>query len=1213
VAQMRDAFAVQVHRYEVNGNPHYATATEPQIPAALAPVVAGFVSLNNFRLKSHARLMGRAQYDPKTGKATPTWTVPGGAGYPTIGGVNFALSPADFATQYDLNPLYTAGVNGTGETIAIINESNINITLVNAFRSLFNLPANPPNVIIDGNDPGVDGINDPDGPNYASPEAYLDVEWSGAVAPDATIDLVIAADTALESGLFLAAEHAVDANIAPVMSMSFGECEVGLGSTNAFIDQVLMEQAAAQGITVMVSTGDDGSAGCDDEDSQYYAVSGLAVSGFASTPWNVAVGGTDFYYGSNYATLTLAGLGTYWNTTGTNTPSGSLLSYIPEQPWNSSQFGLDASNYYTTYGVTSIAGGSGGASSAAVCSTGYSTTTGACSGTLSGYPKPSWQTGTGVPADKVRDIPDVSLFAADGSNYTYYPICYEDGDCQPNSSGPVQIFGVGGTSASAPSFAGIMALVNQKWGRQGQADFVLYPMKTQFPAAFHDITAGTNAVPCSLSTVTDSSTGQSFPPTNCISAGSNAVTITDPTFGSATEGEIGTGSTPDYNAAAGYNLATGLGSVDANVLVNDWGSVENSFGTATVTLTPSTTTPTVGQTVTISGSVTGTATPTGSVALISNSTSPLTAALATFPLTASGTFSGTVNDLPGGTYQIWGQYSGNVKNGPSTSAPVSITVAKIASVTTMGLLNSTGSTSVTSGSTAVPYGTQMEVNAYVSGASNSGGCVNAAGSRAFTCPTGAITFSDGSSAINTAILNAEGDAEYNAPFAVGSHSVTATYAGDSSYNASSAAAVTFTVVQNTPTVFIGASNYEGTASSGAFVLAGGQNTYFNILIENSANLNSSGATATGYPMPVPIAAPTGTVTVTGLPGGTQTINLTAGVDPDTGQAAGLAVVNIANPSSSDLDLSHQPNPWLPGGGAAVFACVVLLAIPARRRAWRNFLCFVVFAGLVAAGISCGGGGGSGGGNVGPIGGGGGSSSGTSYTLGISYSGDGNYVALTGSTAQSGTITIAAPTLATTTISATSSGSISPTTSMAVTGTITGQSGDPAPTGVIYVIPNGLGVTNEFGLTPGSGDSSTFTGAINSQTLDQGANFVTLQYSGDKNYNGSATILNSGSSIGNPLSDFSVTAVPSLTVSGGTGTTTLFVNPANGFTGSVGLTCSPNCSLSASSVTLPATGSSTSAQVTLTVTGLTTAGTYPITVTGTAGSQIHTFGVSAVVQ
>ncbi len=1214
VAQMRDAFAVQVHQYEVNGNPHFATATEPRIPTALTPVVAGFVSLNNFRPKSYARLLGKALYDPKTGKATPTWTVPGGAGYPTIGGVNFALSPADFATQYDLNPLYTAGVNGTGQTIAIVNESNINITLVNAFRSLFNLPANPPNIIIDGNDPGIDGINNPDGPNYASTEAYLDVEWSGAVAPDATVDLVIAADTALESGLILAAEHAVYGNVAPVVSMSFGQCEANLGSSNSFINQVLMEQAAAQGITVMVSTGDDGSAGCDNPDTQYYAVNGLGVSGFASTPWNVAVGGTDFYYGSSYASLALANLATYWNTTGSNTPpaSGSLLKPIQEQPWNSSQFGLDASNYYNSYGTTTIAGGSGGASSAAVCSTGYSSTTGACNGTLSGYPKPAWQTGTGVPADKVRDIPDVSLFAASGSNYSYYPICYEDGDCQTVGTGPVQIFGVGGTSAAAPAFAGIMALVNQKYGRQGQADFVLYPLKAQFPAAFHEITVGTNAVPCAFTTVSGHS------PTNCISAGNNAITITDPTYGSATEGELGTGSTADYNAGAGYNLATGLGSVDAAVLVNDWANVH--FTTSSVTLTPSSTSFNHGTAITINGSVTGTGTPAGSVALMTDSPLPLAASQIDFPLSNGSFTSANVNNLPGGTYDIWGQYSGDGTNAASTSSKTSITVNPEASVTAMNLLTGTGTTAISAGSTNVSYGTQILLNAAVYGSNYYSQCVKSSSTstscQTYTAPTGPIVFNDGGNAINTAILNAEGDAEFNAPFAIGAHSVTAAYNGDASYQASTAAAVTFTVVKDTPDVYIGASNI---TSSNPFTLAGGQDSYFNILVENSANDSIVANQQSPAYLTSVVAAPTGSVTVTGLPGGSQTINLVAGIDPSTGQTVGIAVVKIASSSSSSaLDLRHQPNPWLPGGGVAVFACVVLLAIPARNRGWRNFVCLVVFAGVVAAGISCGGGAGNLGG--GGLGGGGGGTGSNTYTLGISYTGDSNYGALTGSSAASGSIAISAATLPATTITATTAGSISPTTAMTVTGTVTGQSGHPAPTGAVYAFPNGEGVTAEFFLTPGSGDSSAFTGNLTSQTLLQGANFVTLQYSGDKNYNGSATILNSGNSISNPLSDFSITAVPSFAFSPGTGSTTVFVNPANGFTGSVNLTCSAPAGVTCSfgtgptaTVSLPATGSTNpSAYLSLSVTGG-TAGTYNVTVTGTAGSQIHTLGVSAIVR
>lgn len=1219
VAQLRNAFHAQIHRYQVNGNMHYATANNPDIPAALSPVVAGFVSLNNFHLQNHARLLGKAAYDPKTGTAKPEWTINGGAGYPTIGGVNFAMTPGDFGVQYDLpnsalNSHYSGTTyDGTGQTIAIVNDANVNIDLVNQFRTLFSLPTNPPTVIIDGNDPGVDGINNPDGPNYDSVEAYLDVEWSGAVAPKASVDLVIAADTALESGLYLAAEHAVFSNIAPIISVSFGLCEAELGSTNQFIDQSLWEQAAAQGITVTVSAGDDGSAACD-ADSQEYAVNGANVSGFASTPYNVAVGGTDFYY-SNYQNLTLSNLSTYWTTTATNTPNVSLLTPIPEQPWNDSQFGLDASNYYDTYGVTTIGAGSGGASSAAVCAAGYDQTTGACDGALTGYPKPSWQTGAGVPADKVRDLPDVSLFAADGPNYSYYAMCADDGDCQPNSSGPVQIFGVGGTSASAPSFAGIMALVNQKYSRQGQADFVLYPLKTQFPAAFHDVTVGTNSVPCQSAT------------TDCIAV-SNPITITvqnsSGTTSSILEGEIGTGTTPEYNAAAGYNLATGLGSVDASVLVADWGNV--TFKSTSTTLTPSSTSFTHGTAITVSGSVTGSTTPTGNVALVTDSTLPAMQGQGVFPL-SNGSFSAAnVTYLPGGTYNIWGQYSGDGTNAASASAKTSITVNPEASTVYFNILDSattsSGTVAVSPGS-SITYGTQSILAAQIYGTTFYNNCVAGSSTSAtcdyYTSPTGTVTFADNGTTINTAPINAEGDAEFNAPFYVGTHSVTATYAGDASYQKSSASAITFTVAKDQPDVYVAASNLTSTSS---VTVLGGQSTIVNFLVENSSNDTTESSYGIGSATTV--APPTGTLAISGIPGasGSQTVTLVAGVDPATLQPEGVGTITI--PAST------------------------------------------------AAGT---------------------------YSLSASYSGDSNYSSISGTVS---VVVQAAPGLLASTTTATMTGSISPTTSVTVTGTVTGQSGHPAPTGNIVIFSSGYNDT-EAPLVPGTSDVSTYTIPLNSQYLFQGSNFVTLQYTGDKNYNPSTFNLTSSSAISNPLSDFSLTASSSIVAvpASSSATSTIYVTPTNGYSGSVNLSCSVigsptgvSCSLSQSSVTLtssstaslqknrlnlfvtgggatlacvllltiPArrrafrnllalllfasiagfgigcgssggttgglglgggggggggTGSATnpSVSVTLTVTaaGSATAGNYGVAVSGSANSQIHTVGVTAAVQ
>lgn len=1115
VAELRDAFHAQIHRYQVNGNIHYATATEPDIPAALAPVVAGFASLNDFQPHTFTHVLGTASYNPKTDRATPNWT------YGNSSGISFVVAPGDFAVQYDLPTSTTE--QGQGETIAILDFANVNMDLVKQFRSMFGLPTNNlPQVIIDGNDPGIDGINNPDGPNYASIESYLDVEWAGAIAPQATIDLVVAADTALESGGLLAAEDAVYSNLAPIISSSIdvGGCEQTAGELNAFMSS-LWEEAAAQGQTVVVAAGDSGSAGCDNENTEEYAVNGLGVNSWASTPYNVAVGGTDFYY-SGYQNLTLQDLATYWGTSPTQDPETSLLKPIPEQPWNDSQYGLDAVNINsTTY--TNIVGGSGGASSSAVCADNdWDADTGECDSTLSGYPKPAWQTGTGTQTDKVRDIPDVSLFAADGLNYSYYPICASDGDCQtPSGSNLYQITGVGGTSAAAPAFAAIMALVDQKYGPQGQADFVLYPLKNQYPAAFHDITNGTNSVPCEISTA------------DCISVSSPIV------LSGITEGQLGTGTTPDYNAAAGFSLATGLGSVDANVLINDWNQV--SFKTTSTTLTPSETSFAHGTSITVSGSVTGSTTPTGSVALMTNSTDPFNQGQTTFAL-SSGSYSGSINYLPGGTYDIWGQYGGDGTSAASTSAKTQITVTPEASDIFFYLLNTassvTDSTAISSGE-SVPYGTQLILDAEPVPASYYKTCNVASppascSTTTFTEPTGTVTFADNGSTISTAVINSEGDAETNYAFPVGNHSVTSSYAGDASYQSSTAAATTFTVTQATPAIYLSASNQSSTTS---LTFVGGQATVFNIQVENTSNVAIESTYDIGAP--VPVLAPTGTVTVSGLPGGTQTATLASAVDPTDYFVDGVGTITL--PASA------------------------------------------------AAGT---------------------------YTVTISYSGDKNYAATSGT----GTVVITAPssTLLSSTTTATMTGSISPNSSITVTGSVTGQSGHPAPAGSVTFFSSGNAI-GSLGFTSSSGDVSTFSVTLDSQDLFQGANFITIQYSGDTNYNPSTFTLNNGSAISSPLSDFSmVPNSPNVPVTAGSSATdTIQLASVNGFSGTVSYSCTAasgvTCTVSPTSTDFTANGSSTTA-VTINAASSTAAGNYNVEVTGTdsTGKFIHTIGLTAIV-
>jgi pseudomonalisin len=446
-ARVQEAFHTTIHTYKVGEQVHHANASDPEIPAALAPVVGGVVSLHDFHSTASNHVISQV---------SPEFTS-GGAHY---------LAPADFATIYDLNPVYQQAITGSGQSIAIVARSNINLADIIQFRSYFGLPANNPQVIVNGTDPGISN-------SAEETEADLDAEWSGAVAKNASIKLVVSQSTNSSDGVNLSAQYIVNHNVAPVMSTSFGSCEQSLGASgNSFLNS-LWQQAAAQGITVFVSSGDNGAAGCDSSEESR-AVDGLAVNGLCSTPYSICVGGAEF---NDTSAPSL-----YWLPSNAGATQGSALSYIPEVVWNES----------TTGGLWA----SGGGASAI-------------------YAKPYWQSGTGVPADGKRDVPDVSLSAAGHDGYLIV------------QSGGLYV--VGGTSAASPSFAGVMALVVQHAAnRQGNANSVFYPLaakqRSGGAAVFHDITGGNNSVP----------------------------------------GQTG------FNATVGYDQATGLGTVDASLLVEHW-------------------------------------------------------------------------------------------------------------------------------------------------------------------------------------------------------------------------------------------------------------------------------------------------------------------------------------------------------------------------------------------------------------------------------------------------------------------------------------------------------------------------------------------------------------------------------------------------------------------------------------------------------------------
>lgn len=747
--QFGEAFHTEIHTYMVNGEAHHANSADPQIPAALAAVVAGLTPINDFHPRSNMEVLGKSLYHPQTHEIVPSWT---------LGTDEYALAPGDFAVQYDLNPLYNAGTDGTGVTIGIIGASDIDPTGVDNFHTLFGLPPSHLNVVIDGND------TDPNEGNWATGETYLDVEMSGAVATGSTINLYTAADTSVQQGLLLAAQRAVDDDQAAVLSLSYSECEAELGRAGNQFWAGLWEQAAAQGQTPFVAAGDSGSAGCDDFNSGQAAQSGLAVNGFASSPWNVAVGGTDFFY-STYSGTSDAQqqqLATYWNpTVASFPPVTSLLQTIPEQPWNHA-FGLNLSDggvYDPSKNGTSIVGGSGGASVF--------------------YQKPAWQNGRGVPADGARDLPDVSLFAADGENGSFYVMCAGADNCVAGPGGGyIQIIGVGGTSASTPEMAGIMALVNEKYGRQGQANFIFYPLAAQHRSVFHDVAIGSNNVPC-----------QQGSPNCAVSA------LNDNTNGFYTLGH--------YYANAGYDQATGLGSVDANLLLQYWNSL--TFTPSATTLSTSQTTFTHGTPITLNVSVSGTGgTPSGDVGLVTNASPASNTSMGELTL-SKGTASTTVNNLPGGEYQVTAKYTGDTVFAPSNSNPMTLNVApenSTVSLTATYWSNSSNAFTAVANSASYPYGTYIAVDGQPKGVNSPQGSTDG-------LATGTIIFNDSVGGISTSSnpvgIDREGIAEWVPAIVlpVGTHTLSASYSGDPSFNASSnSAAVTFTIGKAQPGAYL---------------------------------------------------------------------------------------------------------------------------------------------------------------------------------------------------------------------------------------------------------------------------------------------------------------------------------------------------------------------------------------------------------------------------
>jgi subtilase family serine protease len=660
-----------------------------------------------------------------------------------------------------------------------VGETDINPADFVNFRKLFDLPLGNTNaltgtqylnIIYNGTNPGI--VPRDEG------EADIDTQWSGAVAKGATIDYVVSKSTETTQGTDLSAIYIVDNNLAPVMSYSYGECELFLGTAGNAFYNTLWQQAAAQGITVMVSSGDSGSAGCDDS-GVLGAGKGIAVNGLGSTPYNVSVGGTDFY-------MPFGGTA-YWSTSNNSATQASAIGYIPEVPWNesctNSVFSIlsifsgrtpeQVCNSATASadGFLAVVGGGGGPSA---CTVSDGASRSSCS---AGYPKPSWQSGTGVPADGVRDTPDISLFASSGFFGGFYIVCQQSGNsdgepCNLTSSN-FDFAGYGGTSVASPAFAGILSLVNQKVGsRLGNVNYVLYDLANQQGRAdtacnavtgssksgciFHDVTTDTNSMPC----INGSS--------DCNIANSSDRY----------------GLLAGYNSNAGYDLSTGLGSVDAANLVNNW--VNATFTSSTTTLALSPTTISHGSAVTAIANVGATTgTPTGNVSINAFAGN---GAVSSGALT-NGVFTASLGSFPGGSYSVQARYAGDGTYAASDSNTVLLTVNSEASVTTIQPLVYTPSSSVSTpiaNSATYPYGGLFILRTNVAGMSGEG------------TATGNVTLTDSGVSLDGGIfrLNSTGNAEdLSRALSPGTHILAASYAGDASFSQSQSFPFTLTIVK----------------------------------------------------------------------------------------------------------------------------------------------------------------------------------------------------------------------------------------------------------------------------------------------------------------------------------------------------------------------------------------------------------------------------------
>lgn len=702
VGQVEATFGTEIHYYKVEGETHFAPSADVSVPAALSSLVLTVTNLSTFRPKPHVRFKG-----PKPA-VIPNFTSSQSGSH--------LLTPKDVATIYDINPAYNAGLNGAGQSIAVVGQSDVVMTDIENFQTAagFTPVKDPVRVLASASNPGIKSGDEA--------ESDIDLEYTSTIANGATIYFVYSS-----AGAFDALTHAVQNNTAPIISVSYGLCESFLGSTQyTTLNNMILAQAATQGQSVIAASGDSGSTDCyvnSSSGTPKSANAALAVDFPASSQYVTGMGGTEFPLADVATTNT-----TYWQSASGSDVISSALKYIPEEVWND-DFGS------TTGGVATATLSAGGG--------GVSTLT----------PRPTWQTGVpGIPSGTFRFVPDISLSSSPAN--APYLFCSSDsgstgvsGSCSHGfrDTNNTNLTVAGGTSFAAPIFAGMLAIINQKLGKaQGLVNPTLYTLAanaTTYASAFHDITG----------------TGQ-----NVTTTGNQCDLGT--TYCS-------TASASGYLATTGYDEASGLGSVDFFNLLSAWPGA-SKLAASTTTLVPATMTPAPGAndviTITVaSASASSTITPTGTLMIVVDTTAQAS------PLTlVNGSATYTFSSTAAAPHTITATYSGD-SNYTASTGSLSITVTKVASSTTLSAATTT----------PAPSANDLITIAVVSGSASS-----------TITPTGSLTIAvDGATQTSSPTL-ANGSATYTFSSATpGSHTIAATYSGDSNY-ATSMGSLTANVV-----------------------------------------------------------------------------------------------------------------------------------------------------------------------------------------------------------------------------------------------------------------------------------------------------------------------------------------------------------------------------------------------------------------------------------